>query len=104
MAGLSVCQVVHVSVCHSPVEDTSLVHVIHSLDELVHVPSYPLFSHVMTAPPYELIDVHVHELKYQRQPPSRLVTADSRHFSLCSRGCNIKRYSQLYDDAQATMQ
>ena len=89
---------------HSPVEDTSLVHVIHCLDELVHIPSYPLLSHVMTAPPYELIDVHVHELKYQRQPTSRLVTVDRRHFSLRSRGYNVKKYGQLYDDAQTAMQ
>lgn len=67
-------------------EDTSLVHVVHGLDELVHVTPYPLFCHIMAAPAYELIDVHVHELKHKREPASRLVTAEkiiTLSFSMC---------------------
>ena len=67
-------------VCILPVKDTSLVHVIHCLDELIHVPPDPFLCHIMTATAYELIDVHVHELKHQCQPPCRLVTANSTLF------------------------
>ena len=65
---------------HVPVEDTSFVHVIHCLDELIHVTPDPFLCHIMTATAYELIDVHVHELKHQCQPPCRLVTANSTLF------------------------
>ena len=74
-------------VCNVPVKDTSLVHVIHCLDELIHVPPNPFLCHIMTATAYELIDVHVHELKHQRQPPCRLVTANSTLFRLFLGAC-----------------
>lgn len=56
-------------------ENASLVHVVHGFDKLIHVPAYPVFCHIMAAPTYELIDVHVHELKYKRKPACRLITA-----------------------------
>jgi len=71
------------AVCKLPVKDTSLVHMIHCLDELIHVPPDPFLCHIMTAAAYELIDVHVHELKHQCQPPCGLVTASSTLFRPC---------------------
>lgn len=56
-------------------EDPSLVHMVHGLDELIHVPPYPVLCHIVAAPAYELIDVHVHELKHERKPACGLVTA-----------------------------
>ena len=56
-------------------ENASLVHMVHGLDELVHVAPYPVLCHVMAAPAYELIDVHVHELKHECKPACRLITA-----------------------------
>ena len=56
-------------------ENSSLVHMIHGFDELIHIPPYPVLCHVMAAPAYELIDVHVHELKYKRKPACGLITA-----------------------------
>ena len=58
-----------------PVEDARLVHVVHGLDELVHVAPDALLRHIVAAPPDQLIDVHVHKLKDQRQPACGLVTA-----------------------------
>ena len=56
-------------------EDPSLVHMIHGFDELIHIPPYPVLCHIMAAPAYELINVHVHELKHKRKSACRLITA-----------------------------
>ena len=57
-------------------EDARLVHMVHCLDELVHKPPYPVLRHIMAAPTYKLIDVHIHELKYERKPACGLITAE----------------------------
>ena len=59
-------------------KDASLVHVIHCFDELIHVALDPFLCHIMAAPAYELIDVHVHELEHQRKAPCWLVTANRK--------------------------
>ena len=59
----------------SPVEDACFVHVVHGFDQLVHVAPDTLLCNIVAAASDELIDVHVHQLKHQRQPPCWLVTA-----------------------------
>ena len=56
-------------------EDACFVHVVHGFDQLVHVAPDTLLCNIVAAASDELIDVHVHQLKYQRQAPCWLVTA-----------------------------
>ena len=56
-------------------ENPSLVHMIHGFDQLIHISPYPVLCHVVAAPAYELVDVHVHELKHKRKPACGLITA-----------------------------
>ena len=54
-------------------EDAVPVHVVHRLEQLVHVDLDPCLGKVLTAAADELIDVHVHELEDERQAARRLV-------------------------------
>jgi hypothetical protein len=44
-------------------EDAVAVHVIHRLDELIHVALHAVLGDVVPPPADELVNVHVHELK-----------------------------------------
>ena len=41
------------------------MHVVHGFDELVHVALDPVLGEVVPPPPYQLIDVPLHELEHQ---------------------------------------
>ena len=45
------------------------------LEQLEHEGAYEVWSQVVAAAADQLVDVHVHELKDQRQAPGGLVTA-----------------------------
>jgi hypothetical protein len=46
------------------VEDAVAVHVVHGLDELVHIALDALLRHVVPPPADQLVDVHVHQLEH----------------------------------------
>jgi hypothetical protein len=60
------------------VEDAVAVHVVHGLHQLVHVVLQPLLPDVVPPPADELVDVHVHQLEHQGQPPRGLVAAPTQ--------------------------
>lgn len=64
-------------------EDACFVHVVHGFDKLVHVAADTLLSNIVAAASDELIDVHVHQLKHQRQPTCWLVTTMQHSTSAC---------------------
>ena len=57
-------------------EDAVLVHVVHGLEQLIHEVLHLVLAQVLCAALDELVDVAVHELKHQRQPPRGLVVHD----------------------------
>lgn len=69
-------------------EDASFMHMVHGLDELVHVAPDSVLGNVVAAAPYQLIYVHVHQLKHQRQPACGLITASE--FRSCQHGWHAK--------------
>lgn len=56
-------------------EDSITVHVVHGFHELPHVAPHKIFCQVVPPASDELIDVHIHELKHERQSARRLITA-----------------------------
>ena len=56
-----------------PVEDTVAVHVVHALKQLMHVKFDATLGEIMPTAADELIDVHLHQLEDQSEPPCRLV-------------------------------
>ena len=54
-------------------EDAVAVHVVHGLNELVHVALHAILCHVMPPATNELVDVHVHELKDKCEAASGLI-------------------------------
>ena len=57
-------------------EDPVAVHVVHSLGQRIHELSYPRLAEVVTPTADELVDIHLHQLEYERQPPSGLIVED----------------------------
>lgn len=55
-------------------EDAVPVHMVHGFDQLVHVTLEAVLRYVVTAAPDQLVDVHVHQLKHQREATGGLVT------------------------------
>lgn len=64
--------------CAPPMKDAVAMHVVHRFEQLPHVALGALLRHVVAAPPNQLVDVHVHQLKHKGQAPCRLVTAPER--------------------------
>ena len=62
------------------VENAVLVHVIQSLQQLVHVIFNLLGIQIGLPPSDRLVQVHLHQLKNQRQPSRRLVVQDFNEF------------------------
>ena len=54
-------------------KDPIAVHVVHRLDELVHVALHAVLSKVVPPPPDQLVDVPLHELEHQGQSARGLV-------------------------------
>ena len=52
---------------------TVAVHVVHRLDQLVHVAPDPVLRQVVPPPADQLVDVHVHQLEDEREPARGLV-------------------------------
>lgn len=63
------------------------MHVVHGLDQLIQIQLHLLFRQVMSSSAYELIDVHVHQLKHQGEAACGLVTARSTAREQVQRGC-----------------
>mmetsp|Transcript_10 Transcript_10/g.40 ORF Transcript_10/g.40 Transcript_10/m.40 type:complete len:325 (+) Transcript_10:328-1302(+) len=55
------------------VEDPVPMHVIHALDQLIHICLHPVLIDVVPPSADELVDVHVHELEHEREPARGLV-------------------------------
>ena len=52
------------------------MHVVHRLEQLIHVVLDALLLQVLPPPTDELIDVHIHQLEDQRQPARGLIIQD----------------------------
>ena len=53
-----------------------LVHVVNRFNKLEHPALDHLFLNIAPPPLYHFVHVHVHELKNQGKPPSRLIVQD----------------------------
>ena len=49
------------------------MHVVHSLDQLVHVALNPCLRQILPPPTDKLVDIHIHELEDKCQPTCRLL-------------------------------
>lgn len=57
-------------------EDSIAVHVVHCFRQCIHELSYPRLAEVVSPATDELVDVHLHQLEHERQPPGRLIVED----------------------------
>ena len=89
----------HRTACPSPMENAIAVHVVHRLEQLPHVALGALLRHIVAAPPNQLVDVHVHQLKHEGQAPRRLITAPEKAGD-CAELCGAYAY-QLSNRGQA---
>ena len=76
-------------------EDAGAVHVVERLQQLPHVLAHELLGHVHAAPPDQLVDVLVHQLEHQRQPPRPVVAATGPHRKQTSGPWSLRIYWPL---------
>lgn len=80
LSALSLCCLSALSLCclsayrlDVAVKNPVAVHVVHRLGQRVHEAPYARLTEIVPPATDQLVDVHLHELKNERQPPRRLV-------------------------------